>query len=268
MHYIGIRGHRGAGKNTVAYLLGNTINELLKSKHATDKESFDDLFQTWCDEIVSNEQVIHDISLDYIYFESFGDTLKVLIQMVLNCPSDYLYSDFHKDNVIINVRDFSYKEYDEVPADIKKQLMTATDLYNAIPKNCPPVTMTKNIFISLREFILYFGQEVMQRYFGLDVWVKTLKSTQNLFESVFDDDKYKIYTDLKTPGEVTYIKKLNGCVIKVSRPGHKKQNKGIDRLSQDNRVDYKVEIGDNLFDIKDQIINIAKKIINYGEENK
>ena len=32
MNYIGIRGHRGAGKKTIAYLLGETINYILLKK--------------------------------------------------------------------------------------------------------------------------------------------------------------------------------------------------------------------------------------------
>lgn len=269
MNYIGIRGHRGAGKNTIAYLLGNTLEYLINEKEKPSEIDFDriqdfsELFQAWCDEIVNDERIIHDISLNNIYFESFGDTLKILIQMILGCPHDMLYSDYHKDHVIVNLRDFSYKTYDEIPQDIK--LWTAEELYNEMPKTCAPITITRNIFLSLREFILYFGKEVMQRYFGLDVWVKALKSTRELFDNTNDLKSYKIYTDLKTPGEVTYVRKNGGVIIKVSRPDHKKQLKGIDRLNQDNRYDFEVIIGENLYDVIDQIITIANKIL---ENNK
>jgi hypothetical protein len=263
MNYIGIRGHRGAGKNTVAYLLGNTLEYLINNSNnylkISKNQEICELFQTWCDEIVNDERIIHEISLDNIYFESFGDTLKILVQMILGCSQDILYSDYHKDHVVVNLRDFSYKTYDEIPQDIK--LWTAEELYKEMPKNCAPITITRNIFLSLREFILYFGKEVMQRYFGLDVWVKALKTTRELFDNTNDLKSYKIYTDLKTPGEVTYIRKNGGLIIKVSRPDHKKQLKGIDRLSQDNRYDFEVVIGDNLYDIIDQIIDIADKIL-------
>ena len=264
MHYIGIRGHRGAGKNTVSYLLGNIINEMIKTKSF---EISDELFQAWCDDIVNDEKIIHEIGLDHIYFESIGDTLKVLIHLIVGCPLDYLYSDYHKDHVVINLRDFSHKIYEEIPEEIK--LTNSTELFESIPKTCPPITITKNIFITLREFILYFGKEVMQRFFGLDVWVKSLKSSKGIFplSSYPEDNSYKIYTDLKTPSEVTYVKKMNGYIVKVSRPNHKKP-KGLDKLSQDTRIDYKVIIGDNLYDIKEQLINIAVDIINKDNYGK
>ena len=62
---------------------------------------------------------------------------------------------------------------------------------------------------------------------------------------------------------------MGGVIVRVSRPNHKKP-KGLDKLSQDNRIDYEVEIGDNLYDTKEQLLNIAKDIINknnYGKVN-
>ena len=268
MNYIGIRGHRGAGKSTIAYLLGNTINELLRQQKDSYDEPISELYQTWCDEIVNNENIIHDVCLDKIYFESFSDTIKIMIKMFLGCPQEFLYSDYHKDHVVINLRDFTYKVYESIPENIKTY--TSKELYECMSKVGNPITITKNVYITLREFILYFGREVMQRHFGMNVWVKSLKSSQELFTNIFnEEDCYKIYMDVKTPGEVTYIKNLGGVIIKVVRPGHKKP-KGIDKLSQDNRFDYEVTIGENLYDTINQVINIAKDIItkynNYDKE--
>jgi hypothetical protein len=60
---------------------------------------------------------------------------------------------------------------------------------------------------------------------------------------------------------------MNGYIVNVSRPNHKKP-KGLDKLSQDTRIDYKVIIGDNLYDIKEQLINIAVDIINKDNYGK
>lgn len=258
MNYIGIRGHRGAGKNTVAYLLGNCINYILSDKF--NDEKFNELFQIWCDDIVTNEKIIHSASLDKVYFESFGDTLKMIIQLILGCPQEFLYSDYHKDHVVINLRDFSYKDYEVIPEDIN--IYSSGDLFKMMSLSKQPITITKNTYVTLREFIMYFGREVMQRYFGLNVWVKSLNSSQEFFTNIFNEpDEYKIYTDLKTPAEVTYIKNKEGVIVKVSRPSNKKPSKGIDKLSQDNRFDYEVIIDKDLYSIKDQILNISKEII-------
>lgn len=260
---IGIRGHRGAGKTTISYLVGNTIDYLVKNEEI--KEDFNDLYRTWCDDIIGDEKIIHNCSLDYVYFDSFSDTLKLWVILLVGCPKDYLYDDYYKDHLVINMKDFSYKVYDKLP----ENLLNHNELYEIMPKDKNPTTITKNIYISLRDFILYFGVEVMQRYFGTNVWVKTLKNSGAFYDSIFDDEvSYKIFTDIKTPGEITYIKNdKKGIVIKVSRPGHKKSSKGLDRLGQDSRYDYEIIVNDDLYNTKEQIIDIVKHII-YGKAGK
>lgn len=259
MNYIGIRGHRGAGKTTISYLLGNTINYLVKKS----TENFDELYRTWCDDIIKDEKIIHECGLDCVYFDSFSDTLKLWVKLLIGCPDDYMYDDYYKDHMIINIKDFSYKVLEEIPDNT----LTHSQLYEMMPKDKAPITITKNIFISLREFILYFGLDVMQRFFGANVWVKSLKSSSEFYNSIFDDsDSYKIFTDVKTPGEVTYIKNNRGKIIKISRPGHKKSNKGLDRLHQDQRVDFEVVVEGDLYNTKETILQISKQLINEKEE--
>lgn len=259
MKYIGIRGHRGAGKTTISYLLGNTLEYVLKN----NQDNFDELYRTWCDDIIKDERIIHSCGLDYVYFDSFSDTLKLWVRLLIGCPDEYMYDDYYKDHMIINMKDFSYKIYDDIPLDT----LTHAELYNIIPKDKAPTTITKNIYISLREFILYYGLEVMQRYFGANVWVKSMKNSSEFYTSIFnDDDSYRIFTDLKTPAEVTYIKNLQGIIIRVSRPGHKKNAKGLDKLGQDSRIDYDIEVGEDLYQTKNNILEIVKSLIN-GKEN-
>lgn len=259
MKYIGIRGHRGAGKNTISYLLGNTMDYLLRKS----EDNFDELYRIWCDDIIKNEKIIHECSLDYVYFDSFSDTLKFWVRLLIGCPESYIYDDYYKDHMIINIKDFTYKVYDEIPAGL--QTYTHEELYSIMPKDKAPITITKNIYISLRNFIMYFGLEVMQRFFGANVWVKSLKSSSEFYNSLFNEENsIKIFTDIKTPGEVTYIKNNNGKVIKVSRPGFKKQQKGMDKLSQDNRYDFEIVVNRDLYDTKEQILEISKQLLENG----
>ena len=120
----------------------------------------------------------------------------------------------------------------------------------------------KNIYISLREFILYFGLDVMQRFFGRNVWVKSLRVNTEMLDKFYDGKgMYKIYMDLKTPAEATYIKQQNGLIVNVVRPGHKKGQSGLERLGRDDRIDYSIEINGDLRETKIDIVNIAKDII-------
>lgn len=261
MKYIGIRGHRGAGKTTISYLLGNTINYIFKYGN---EDGIDDLYRTWCDDVIKDEKIIHECGLDYVYFDSFSDTLKLWVKLLLGCPSDYIYDDYYKDHMIINLKDFSYKIYEEMPQNIT--IYNHNELYDLMPKNKAPITITKNIYISLRDFIMYFGLEVMQRFFGSNVWVKSLKCSSEFYNSIFnEDDSFKIFTDVKTPGEVTYIKNNGGMIVKISRPGFKKNSKGLDKLAQDTRFDYEIIVEGDLYDTKEKIIEISKQLINDGK---
>ena len=263
MKYIGVRGHRGAGKNSISFLLGRAIDCLISN----NEDRFHQHYNSWVDDIMTNEHVIHEANLQYVYFDAFSDTLKMFIELMLGCNREYLYNDYYKDHVVVNIRDFSYKVYDAIPENIR--VLSHEELYDIMPKESHPTTITKNIYITLRDFILYFGMDVMQRYFGLNVWVKSLKSNESTFNSLFeDDDSYKIYTDVKTPSEVTYIKDKEGVIIKVVRPSHKKSDKGFDKLTNDNRVDYTIKVDGNLYELKDEIFNIAKQIIYKHDQSK
>lgn len=271
MNYIGIRGHRGAGKQTVSYLLGCTINYLIewfgdKGQPKLTEEEFKKVFIKYCDEIIANENIVNTANLKRIYFDSFGDGPKTFVSLLLGCDPNMTYSDYHKDHTIVNLHDFSYETYETIPEYLK--CLDAEELYKIFSNKKEPTVILKNTYTTLREFIMYFGKEVMQRHFGLNVWVKTLKANEERYSSSYNDQNYyKIFTDLKFPSEVTYIKDKKGVVVKVSRPGFKK--KGSDKLSQDDRYDYEVVIGDNLYDLQNTIWDIAIDIINnndYGKE--
>lgn len=264
MNYIGIRGHRGSGKQTVAYLLGQTIDWILSDNF---KDTYENDFKRWCNNIIKDEDIINEVSLIKVYFDSFGDSPKTFVSLLLGMDPGTTNNDYYKDHTIINLKDFSYKVYDDIPDDI--ECLSAEELYKLFNAKKEPATILKDIYVTLREFVMYFGKEVMQRYFGLNVWVKTLRASEEWYQSTYNDKNYyKIYYDIKFPSEVTYIKDKNGVIVKVSRPGSKK--KGKDRLLHDDRYDYEVVIGDSLYDLKDTIYEIAEEIIKnntYGKEN-
>ena len=261
MNYIGIRGHRGAGKKSISYLLGNTISYLLSK----DMNNFDESYNDWVSNIMYDESAINNANLPFVYFDAFSDSLKLFVELLVGVPHEYIYDDYYKDHVVINLRNFEYKIYEEIPEDL--HLYTKEELYKSLPKESNPVAFTKNIFITLRDFILYFGMEVMQRYFGLNVWVKSLKANEDRFNSLFvGENDYKIYTDVKTPSEVTYILDKGGVIVDIRRPKNKKGSKGFDKLSKDGRIDYTIYVNGDLYSLKGQIFEIAKDIIDKNIE--
>lgn len=271
MNYIGIRGHRGAGKSSIAWLLGNTINFIKGGNEGLlDSELFEHVYDRWCNQIMMNPNIINESSIQSVYLDSFSDSIKTFVQLLLGCPEEYLREDPYKDSIVVNLRDFSCTPIEQLGG---VNLISASDLYDSVDKDADPQPIMKNVYMSLREFILYFGLDVMQRFFGRNVWVKSLRANTEMLDKFYDGKgMYKIYMDLKTPAEATYIKQQNGLIVNVVRPGHKKGQSGLERLGRDDRIDFTIEITGDLKEAKKDIINIAKAIINRfengGEESK
>ena len=257
MNYIGIRGHRGAGKNTITYLLANTIEYLVKGK---DILLFDKAFNEWCVSFRQNEQLIDSLCCDHVIVEGFGDGPKMLLSMLTGISLQDMNSDYSKDHILVNLKDFSRAEVGEIDDE---HIWTAADyvgLHRWIADE--PAVLKEDTWMTLRELILYFGIYIMQNAFGRNVWVKSLIANHTYYDSIFaKDNDYKIFNDIKAKSEITYIKDLGGVIIKVTRPGHRK-NGGMDLLKGDNRFDYEVVIDGELETLKDTILDIAQKIIN------
>lgn len=265
MNYIGIRGHRGSGKSSISYLLGNTLEYIHKiGDPELTANLFENQYNSWCDQLMIDENCINSIALDYVYFDSFSDSIKAFIRLMLGCPEEYVYENKYKDLVVINLKDLSYKLLSDFETPIK--LKTAIDIYKTMPfdPSEKPIKLDKDRYMLLGEFIMYFGFDVMQRFFGKNIWVKILQASSEEYGRFCDIQNktyYKIFSDLKTSAEFNFIKNSNGLVINIIRPGNKKdKSKFHEELSGDNKYDYNMVIDGDLYSIKNKIINLAKSI--------
>ena len=256
MKYIGVRGHRGAGKISISYLLGNTLEYLIKNKGVI-QDDYNTLYDAWVDDVMTDENCIYSASLNNVMFESFSSNILFFIELITGIPVECLISDYYKDHMLVNLKDFTVVEYHEIPKDLK--IYTHEMVYNAIPKDLPPAQIVDDVYMLLRDFIIYFGMDVMQRFFGVDVWIKSLEMGYKILPEDYYND-YKIYFDVKTPAEVSYIRNKEGLIININRSLNKKESKDLNKLSKDNRIDYNIEIKGSLKDLKNQIIDICKDI--------
>lgn len=263
--YIGIRGHRGSGKISISYLIANTLEYLTDfNEFGSD---FTALYNSWCNELMKDEQeAIYNIDTPHVYLESFGDLPKMLTEMLTSISHDYIYSDYYKDHIFIDINTMDYIEMSD--KDIKKfntQIWKSHELIDYVDE-CG-LEGYKNYWISLREFILYYAK-ITSKYLGNDIWVKLLRMNEKRDREMQDkynvfgrSEKYKIFVDLKAPTEVSYVKENNGFIIKINRPNNIKK-KGFDKLVDDNRFDYELNINGSLYDLKESIMELAKIIKN------
>lgn len=263
MKYIGIRGHRGAGKTTVAYLLGNTLNYLTQHNHEDEYES---LFRIWCNNIRENPRVVDNCDLTWVIFEEFGDSPKMLINMLTGIGFHDMNSPYYKDHMVINMRNFDKNVIEDL-SQFEGHLYTAEEYFLSLNPTIQPEAIKEDIFMTLREFILYFGIYIMQNAFGLNVWIKSMSANSHYFEGLFPDDNkgYKIFSDIKARSEVSFIYDKGGVVVRVQRPGHIKSG-GMNLLRGDNRYDYEVVIDGEMEALAPRILEIATDIINKQKE--
>jgi hypothetical protein len=258
--YIGIRGHRGAGKSTIAFLLANAINYLL---YELPEEGFDEAFARWCRDIKENPELVNYLDFSRIIVEEFGDGPKIMVSMLTGIEFSNI-TDHTKDNTVINLRTFEKLDKSEIDTN---KLYSAEEVAGwsekANPGDTPP-EHAPDVWMTLRQFILYFGVYIMQNFFGRDVWVKTLIANTTYWNGLFPEDKnlYKIIADVKTPAEIDFIKSKDGTIISVERPNHLKMP-GMDFLKNDKRCDYQLIISEDVTELSSSILNIAKNIINH-----
>lgn len=265
--HIGICGHRGAGKNTISYLLANMIDYILYHKPLDDLH---DNFNRWCKEIYENESIIYEKEFQRVSIESFSNDIKSYIYCLIGIPMEFMNDDKCKDGIVINMKNF---EYDHKTNVDKSKIMSRKEFFEKRDiKSITPIN--SDVYLTLRDFILYFGQDVMQRFFGVNVWVKSMKVNKQKWDCNWIDDLYKIYTifsDVKTQCEYEYIKSLNGIIIKVSRLNHYKKESSLGKL-ENSTFDYEIVINDDMFNdidkLQQDIYNIANQIIQNNGQSK
>ena len=152
MNYIGITGHRGSGKTSVAYLLGNML-ELIKCDYS--KSDLKSYYEEWCETIKNDQNVIYDCCLDNVYFDEFGDMPKAFVASLLSIDMNILNNDTLKDKMFVNMKDFKLYPYDK-----SFKVLTAKELVEYTKANAPK--RWPDVYVSLRNFAAYFSINIMQ----------------------------------------------------------------------------------------------------------
>ena len=248
--YIGVRGHRGAGKPTVSFLLAGTIEWYIE-KRSFDEE-FEEFYQSLIDDIKNNpDDFICSRQFDYVYLESFSDTQRVMCSMLLGIDIDNFYSEYSKDHLKVHLSDLAVSEVEDTD-----YLFTAESLLTQ--RHSGPYE--NDLYMSLREFCSYYSLG-MQKLMGSEVWIHSLEKSETNGREY--GTPFKIFYDVKLPSEVSYIVERDGYIVKVLRPKHKKGSTSLSsKLDNDNRVDFEVLIdGEDMLSCKEDLKEITQVIV-------
>ena len=244
MNYIGITGHRGSGKISIAYLIGNIIEGLRRNN---DIQTIKNRYKECCESLRKDNYIIYNDPLFYVYFEEFGMQPKYFISQLLGTDLQVLNDDYMKDTLYVNLKDFTLNSNID------------DNFFKVAPKDFivnPMVYNKQKYYMKLRDFIEVFSIDIMQYYFGNDIWIKSLYRANERFGE--DLEGWKIFFDVKTQSECKYIKEHGGFIIKTIRPNNKKTST---RLSNTNiEADFILETEGKLEDLFDKIFEISNNI--------
>lgn len=241
MKTIGIYGHRGAGKKTVAAMLGIVLESLFDTDNRDDvlkrSEKFRDACRKVCKGICHSEEELErvlDIPFHYVSYSAFKEVPLSLIQGLTGISMADLDKDAVKDNMYICLDTLKTA----ARGDVTGTILTAKEAFAEL-KDLPIDKQRAEIWMVMREFIIYFGYELMQRFFGTNVWVSSITQADVVYNTVPSSSGFNIFTDVKTEKEAEYIKSCGGVLIKVNNPNHKK---GRSFVEVDIKPDYEVNI--------------------------
>lgn len=253
--YIGVRGHRGSGKPTVSYMIAHIIDYIISN--GKFNKDFDEFFNHLLKNIkYYKDDFILRSRLSNVYLESFSDFARLICAMILNINSDMMYNEYNKDNTLVNIDTMTIVDKNPIYDD---KIINANDLFNIkINKSNKNTNIDK--YITLREFCTYISLYCFQNLLCDDIWIKTLNNNKY----IENDIRFKIFYDVKTPQEVSYIKENNGYIICVNRPKRKKNDTIVSNLlKNDNRIDYNITIdGDDILSCKNELMNISIELVN------
>lgn len=174
---------------------------------------------------------------------AFADPLKGMLSVLLDVPVEMFNERGFKEYWVVNVPTLELDDnYYNKLSDSK---------FNKLVKNLDPSLLEANL--TIRQLMQYFGTQVMQTYFGRNVWINsTLKhSSENT-----------IITDLRFKAEYDAVKSLRGTVIYVDRPhyefGQHASEREMEELLKNNKYDYVIK---NDGSIK-QLFNKVKTVCN------
>lgn len=140
--------------------------------------------------ILRNDFEIHDVE-----HESFAKSLKVMLCALTGQKMKIFNSDV-KDTLMIDIITYNVKPINRNIKSIFK--MNKNENYSSY-------------YVSVREFMQWFGTEVMQTHFGKNIWINSVKKR-------LKKNKITIISDVRFPHEAEFIKKQGGVIIKVINP--------------------------------------------------
>lgn len=240
--YIALNGYAGSGKDTVAKMI-RTILDYNWNNIEEAKAYYKKIYNN-----PTLSATYNTTSIKKCMCIAYADQLKYICSSIFGIPVDRFY--MNKSNAWINLTNkFEYTEIHPNENDI----VTAEDFYMNEYSN----VTDKNIWMNLREILVYIGTYVMQQNVSKSIFVNIVRN--KIFEESQKNNelKYIIVTDNRFQHELDYIKENNGISIKIIRNNIKQLNNIAEhKLDDENNYDFIITNNEGYDDLFEEVWNL------------
>lgn len=227
--YIGLNGFAGSGKDTVAKMIKTILNYNWKSLEEC-KLYYKSVYTSPTISATFNSVEKKEENLP-VYTVAFADQLKLICSNIFGIPVERFYQNKANAWVCIN-KDFKYTEI----KPIDNYIVTAEEYYNNIADYR---SSNDGYWMSLREILVYVGTYVLQQDLTKNVFVNIVRNLVKNQQSINNNLKYVLLTDIRFNHEINYIHKNNGITISIVRDDVKQlDNVAEHDLDEEDRWDY------------------------------
>ena len=155
---------------------------------------------------------------------AFADKVKEDIVKILGIPSEewelFLHSEDYKNNMRVDLGKLKVTHKDSL---VDKKLVNASEVTEDI------VGDINNYYMSLREFMVYYGTYIMRKSLGENIWVNQLFNSESFKKKIANPDILVTITDVRFPNEYKACKEAGFKIIKVVNP---ESSLGIDNVAE------------------------------------
>lgn len=251
--YIGLNGHAGSGKDTVAKMLKTVLNYFDSSL----EECMDIYKKYYYNPWVSATFTKTDDTKKDVYCIAFADQLKTICSTIFGIPVNRFYENKETAWVCIN-KDFQYTEIK--PDD--STIITAEEYYCGIENykyGAAPVWM------SLREILVYVGTYVLQSDINQRIFVNVVNNMINEQMAHNNSLKYVIVTDIRFSHEIEYLHKHAGITINIVRD----EIKQLDNIAEhvfdnESEWDYIIENNGTYEELFEKVYNMVHENVEFS----
>lgn len=155
---------------------------------------------------------------------AFADKVKEDIVKILGIPPEewelFLHSEDYKNNMVVDLGKLTIEHVDSLG---NKKLIKASDMTPVI------LADIENYYMSLREFMVYYGTYIMRGSLGENIWISRLFNSDSFKKKIENPDILVTITDVRFPNEYEACKEAGFKIIKVVNPD---SSLGIDNVAE------------------------------------